>query len=204
MSSPVVVESGQKEFVLLADLIVKLDGTLGSLLGLLLLLGVVNGLLDLLATCLLVRLQTRLEHILDQVVGTQNLASLGVLAHEVGELVDVARGLEDVVRGDHSALELLHALLTDEVVAPDGEKLSLEGGEGVTIVKETLDRTVRLERLPVEVLALHQRLECGPVKFLTGLGLVVCRHVGLSSFVSCPDRDLCAPLRGCCRKCAEF
>jgi hypothetical protein len=144
----------------------------------------------------LVRLQTSLEHILDQVIGTQNLASLGVLAHEVGKLIDVARGLEDVVGGDHCALEFLHALLTDEVVAPDGQELSLEGGEGVAIVEETLDGTVRLERLPVEVLALHQRLECSPVKFLTGLGLVVCGHVGLSSLVSRPDRDLCTPLRG--------
>ena len=200
----VVVKSGQKEFVLLANLVVELDSTLGSLLGLLLLLGVVNGLLNLLATGLLVGLQASLEHILDQVIGTQNLASLGVLAHEVGELVDVARGLEDVVRGDHSALEFLHALLTDEVVTPDGQELSLEGGEGVAIVEETLDRTVGLKGLPVEVLALHQRLESGSVKFLTRLGLVVCGHSGLSSCVSRPYRDLCTPLRGCCRKSAEL
>jgi hypothetical protein len=36
-----------------------------------------------------------LEHLLNQVVGTEDLASLGVLAHPVGELVHVPAGLEN-------------------------------------------------------------------------------------------------------------
>jgi hypothetical protein len=152
----VVVDLGQDLLVLLDDGILELDN--GNVLDLLLLLlGVLLLSLDLLATGLLVALEAGLENLLDQVVGAEDLASLGVLAHPVGELVDVAGCLEDLVGGQHGAVDLEHVLLEHEVLAPDIDNVVCEGAAGRAIVVETRDTAVDVEGGRVEKAALHRR-----------------------------------------------
>ncbi|GKT46694.1 uncharacterized protein ColSpa_06875 [Colletotrichum spaethianum] len=139
----VVVDLGQNLLVLLDDGVVELDG-LSLCLSLLLLLGVVL-LLNLFAAGLLVALEAGLEYVLDEVVGTQDVAVLGILAHPVGELVDVARGLEDLVRGQDGGVDLEHVLLEDEVLAPEVDDVSLQGAAGGAVVEEAGDAAVDLE-----------------------------------------------------------
>ncbi|KUI60383.1 hypothetical protein VP1G_11257 [Cytospora mali] len=144
----VVVELGQDLLVLLHDGIIQLHGLRLDLL--LLLLGVLLFLLHLQATCFLVTLQPCLQDGLDKVVGPQDLAVLGVLAHPVGELVDVTAGLEDLVGRQDAAVDLEHILLEDEVFPPRLDDVCLETAARRTVVEETGDTTVDLEGGGVE------------------------------------------------------
>lgn len=126
LGARVVVDLGERRLVLLDHLVVELDGDRLDLL-LLLLLGRVLDLLDLGdAARLLVALEAGLEDALDEVVGAVDLVRLRVLDHPVGELVDVARRLENVRQGHDGRVELEHLLLDDEVLAPRVEDVGLE------------------------------------------------------------------------------
>ena len=141
----VVVDLGEDLLVLLDDGVLELNG-LGTLGLLLLALGVHVLLLHLLAASLLVALEAGLENVLDEVVGAQDVAVLGVLAHPVGELVDVTGGLENIVGGQGGAVNLEHVLLEDEVLAPDVDDVGLEGTAGRAIVVEASNTAVDVER----------------------------------------------------------
>ncbi|GKT53876.1 hypothetical protein ColTof3_01215 [Colletotrichum tofieldiae] len=172
----VVVDLGQDLLVLLDDGIVELDG-LGLCLSLLLLLGVVL-LLDLFTAGLLVALEAGLEHVLDEVIGTQDIAVLGVLAHPVGELVDVARGLEDLVRGQDGGVDLEHVLLEDEVLAPEVDDVGLQGAAGGAVVEEAGNAAVDLEGRSEEQAPAQHGVERLPVEGLTLQGRRGGRHLG--------------------------
>lgn len=91
-----VVNLCESLLVFLDESIVQLLGL--SALGLSLLLGFLLFVHDdLLAASLLVALKAVLKNFLNQVVSAEDLASLGVLAHPVGELVHVPTGLENFV-----------------------------------------------------------------------------------------------------------
>lgn len=62
----------------------------------------------------------------------------------------MARGLENLVWGESSAVELEHVLLEDEVLAPDLNDVGLEGATWWAVVEETGDTIVDLERWSVE------------------------------------------------------
>ena len=165
-----VVDLGEALLVLLHESIVKFD-SLGLTLGLLLLLGLLLGIdLNLMSARFLVTLQARLEHLLDQVVGTEDLAGLGVLAHPVGELVHVPGGLENLVGGEHAAVDLKHILLEHEVLAPCIGQVGDQSGTGRAIVIETRDTTVDLEGGGVEHAAAEHGVQHEAVDLLTGLG----------------------------------
>lgn len=163
LGTVVVVDSGQNLLVLLHHGIVELDG-LG--LGLLLLLLGVVLLLHLLATSLLVTVEARLEDGLDEVVGSEDLAVLGVLAHPVGKLVDVATGLENLVGGQDGAVDLEHVLLEDKVLAPLVNDVGLESTSWGAIVVETANTSVDLEGGGVEDTAPQHSIEDGLVEGL--------------------------------------
>ncbi|KAF3806253.1 putative glycine--tRNA ligase [Colletotrichum gloeosporioides] len=171
----VVVDLGQDLVVLLDEGVVELDGD-GLLLPLGLLLGVIL-FLDLLAAGLLVAPEAGLEHILDEVVGTQDIAVLGVLAHPVGELVNVAGGLEDFVGGQDGAVELEHVFLEDEVLAPEVDDVGLESAAGRAIVEQTSDAAVDLEGGGEEETAAQHGVERRPVEGLALEGRRGGRHV---------------------------
>lgn len=165
-----VVNLGEALLVLLHESIVKFD-SLGLTLGLLLLLGLLIGInLNLVSTRLLVTLQAGLEHLLDQVIGTEDLASLGVLAHPVGELVHVPGSLQNLVGGEHAAVDLKHILLEHEVLAPCVGQVGDQSGTGRAIVKETRDTTVDFEGGGVEHAAAEHGVQHEAVDLLAGLG----------------------------------
>jgi len=172
----VVVELGQGLVVLLGDGVVELLDL--DVLDLLLLLRLV-GLLDLdgHAAGVLVGLQTGAEDLLDEMVGPEDLAGLGVLGHEVGELGDVARGDEDGLGGDDGGVDLEHLLLEDEVLAPEVDKVGLQGSEGRAIVEEPFLAAIDLEGGHVEAGAAQQRVEHIAVEGLARLGGVGGSHV---------------------------
>lgn len=161
----VVVDLGEDLLVLLDDGVLELDG-LGTLGLLLLALGVDLLLLHLLAASLLIALEAGLENVLDEVVGAQNIAVLGVLAHPVGELVDVAGGLENIVGGQGGAVNLEHVLLEDEVLAPDVDDVGLKGAAGRAIVVEAGNTAVDVERGRKEHAATEHGLQDGLVEGL--------------------------------------
>ena len=70
-----------------------------------------------LTTSFLVALEARLQSILDEVVGAHDIASFGILAHPVGEAIDVAAGLEDDVGGENAAIDLENVVLNCERVS---------------------------------------------------------------------------------------
>lgn len=84
-----VVENGKNVLVLVADLVVELNSSLGSLGCLLLLLGVIFLFFCLLAACLPVASEASLKNILDQMISSQNLTSLWVLACSVSVVHDL-------------------------------------------------------------------------------------------------------------------
>ena len=109
-------------------------------------------------------------------VGTEAVAGLEVLDHEVGELLDVAGGAEDRLRGHRGALHLEHALVEDEVLAPEGLEVGLDGAAGRAVVVETGDTTVNLEGGDVEQAGLERVAHLG-AEVLLRLGLLVAgRH----------------------------
>ena len=179
----VVVDLGQDLLVLLDDRVVQLDGllTLGLLF---LLLGVLLLLHDGLSARLFVALQARFEDILHKVVSPEDLAVLGVLAHPVGELVHVPAGLEHLVGGQDSAVDLEHVLLQDEMLPPGINNVRLQGATRWAVVVETGDATVDFEGGGIEQAPAQHGVEKSPVKGLAlqrGSGR---RHLGrkLSDF----------------------
>ena len=108
----VVVDLGQNLLVLLSNSIIKLHSLDLTLDLLLLALGVLGLLLDRGdLTRLFVTLETVLEDVFDKVVGSEDVTGLWVLAHPVGESIDVAAGLEDAVGSQDTAVDLEHVLL---------------------------------------------------------------------------------------------
>lgn len=141
------VNLGKDGLKLLLDGVVELDGNnlldlLLSLLGGLVLLD--NLLLD--ASGLLVSLETGLEHLLDQMVGSEDLTGGKVSAHPVGKLVDVARGLEHLVGGQHGGVNLEHIVLEHKVISPRVDDPGLQSTSGRTVVVETGNSVVNLKR----------------------------------------------------------
>ncbi|KAI6766565.1 hypothetical protein HG531_011787 [Fusarium graminearum] len=152
LGAAVVVDSGKNLLVLLDNSIVKLDSLGLGLLFLLLGAGFENG--------------------LDEVVGSENLAVLGVLAHPVGKLVDVTTGLENLVRSQDRTVNLEHILLEDEVFPPLVNDGRLERTTGRTIVEQTTNTAVDLEGGGIEHASSEDGFENSLVK---GLALEGCR-----------------------------
>lgn len=163
----VVVDLSQHLLVLLDHGVVELDGLGLDLL--LLLLWVRLFLLHRLATRLLVALQPRLEYGLDKVVRPQDLAVLGVLAHPIGKLVDVATRLEDLVGGQDGAVDLEHVLLEHKVLPPCLDDVCLQTTAGGTVVKQASNTPVNLEGRSVEHAPTQHGLHGLPVNGLAGL-----------------------------------
>jgi hypothetical protein len=93
----------------------------------------------------LVRLDEVLDEVLEELVRALALARLRVLHHEVLELVDVARGLEDGLGRERRALDLEHRVLEDEVLAPEREEVVLERRARRALVLEARDAAVDLK-----------------------------------------------------------
>ena len=90
----------------------------------------------------------------------------------------MAGGLEDLVWGESSAVELEHVLLEDEVLAPDLNDVGLEGATWWAVVEETGDTIVDLERWSVEETASQQGVKGWTVEGLALEGGSV-RHFDL-------------------------
>jgi len=101
------------------------------------------------------------------VISPKDLAVLGILAHPVGELVDVATGLENLVRGQDSAVDLEHILLKNEVLPPQVDDVGLQGAAGRAIVVEARNAAVDLEGGGIEETAAEHGLKGGLVQGLT-------------------------------------
>lgn len=106
-------------------------------------------------------------------VGTQVLALGGVLAHPIGELLDVATGLQNSFGGNGRAVDLQHILFNYEVFSPFvcnvGQKTTTGGAivEQTTLVALVARRgTVYFEGLGEEESSSKQGLELGPVQRL--------------------------------------
>ena len=123
--------------VLLHFLLRQLDG--GSLGGLFLLFLVLNNGLFAQTARFLVPRQAGLQHILDEVIGTEDVASLAVLHHPVGKPRYVAGCFEDRSRGHNSGVQLEHEFLDDEVLAPFRDDVGLQGRARGTVVVQTGD-----------------------------------------------------------------
>lgn len=103
-------------------------------------------------------------------IRTEDLAGLGVLAHPVGELVDVARGLQDLMGSKHGAVKLHHVLLEDEVLAPCVDNVGLESAAGRAIVVKAGNTAVELKSGCVKEAATEEGVEGTAIKGLAGLG----------------------------------
>lgn len=90
-----------------------------------------------------------LEHVLDvvlqQLVRTVALASLHVLHHQVGELLDVAGRAKHDVGRQRGGLDLKHALIQDEVLAPQAQHVVLDGATRRAEVEQASGAVVDLE-----------------------------------------------------------
>lgn len=167
LGAGVAVNLGEDGLVLLLDVVVELDGhnllhlLLSLLGGLVLLLGL---LLD--ASGLLVALEPGLEHLLDQMVGSEDLARGQVSAHPVGKLVDVARGLEHLVGGQHGGVDLEHVVLEHKVVSPRVDNSGLEGASGRAVVVQTGNSVVDLKGGGVEESTLENSVKSLSVELL--------------------------------------
>lgn len=161
-----VIDLSQETLVLCDHLVVELDNlmALDLLLALLFVAGLLSG--DGLATGLLVTLESRLEHFLDQMVGTEDLAGFGVFNHIVAELIDMAGGLEHLVGGESGAVDFLHVLLDDEVSFPSVDDICLQGTASRPVVVETAHTSVNLEGGSVEKAMAQHAVESVAAEFL--------------------------------------
>ena len=108
----------------------------------LLLLVVLLGGLSSVPTGLAIASEPCLENVLDEVIGAEDIASLGILDHPIREPSDMARCFKHGCRGHDGRIEFEHVILDDKVTTPFGDDVGLERGPGWTIVVQTCDACV--------------------------------------------------------------
>jgi hypothetical protein len=147
----------QSALILLDNRILELDSSRLDDLLLFLLLVILGSLRESsLTTSFSVSLQTGLDNGLNEMVGTEDFTSLDILDHPVGEsgswgavsiiapmcnlryiLVNVSRGLKDIMKGHDSGVKLGHILLNDKVLPPHVQNVRLQSRSRWTIVVKT-------------------------------------------------------------------
>ncbi|KAH3663851.1 hypothetical protein OGAPHI_005254 [Ogataea philodendri] len=161
----ITIDLGQNRLVLLHNRVLELDrlDLLDLLLSLLFLVVLLN-FLDLLTTGLLISLESGLQHLLDQMVRSEDLACFQVSAHPVSKLVHMTRGLEHLVRRQHRAVHLQHVLLQNEVLSPNINNVGLQCTSRWTIVVKSRNTSVNLKSRGVEKSALQNRFQLLSIK----------------------------------------
>lgn len=124
-------------------------------------------------SCCLGVCDSRFEDTLDEMVGAQVLALGGVLAHPIGELLDVATGFQNSFGSNGRAVDLQHILFNYEVFSPFVRDVGQKTTAGGTIVEQTTlvalvarRGTVYFKGLGEEKASSKQGFELGPVQRL--------------------------------------
>ena len=87
-----------------------------------------------------------LDKVLEQLVGAEALARLGVLDHQVLKAVHVAAGLEHGVGRERRALDLQHAVLEHKVLPPQLQQVLLQRAARGAVVEQPRHAAVDLKR----------------------------------------------------------
>ena len=99
-----------------------------------------------------------LDEFLNELVSSSWSTGLRILDHQVFELFDMTRHLQDITKHETGAANLEHVFLEDEMLSPELLDVVLNGATKGTVIEESSDTVVNLEGWTGEELARHKTL----------------------------------------------